>query len=48
MASTNKDKLKELLGKIAVSTNTITVEDDIYLIQLLLFFHILNPKNLLD
>ena len=29
MASMNKDKLKELLGKIAVSTNTITVEDDI-------------------
>lgn len=29
MASTNKDKLKELLGKIAVTTNTITVEDDI-------------------
>ena len=24
MASTNKDKLKELLGKIAISTNTIT------------------------
>ena len=29
MASTNKEKLKELLGKIAVSPNTITVEDDI-------------------
>ena len=29
MASTNKDKLKELLGKIAISPNTITVEDDI-------------------
>ena len=29
MASTNKDKLKELLGKIAISTNIITVEDDI-------------------
>ena len=29
MASTNKDKLKELLGKIAISTNTITVEEDI-------------------
>ena len=29
MASTNKEKLKELLSKIAVSPNTITVEDDI-------------------
>ena len=29
MASKNKEKLKELLGKIAVTTNTITVEDDI-------------------